>query len=604
MANRPPLFAFIDLSASNIDPDYRNNTLTITGFAEGEVIPSREHNTLWLIGSLWDTYLDFNTLKLADIVDLATSQRWSDDRLSYNVGENVLAGGANVDTFASYMFDGWRIQIDENLLVPAGASPLLVPFATTPGRIWIYVDTSVISNTPPLQPIPVLRVDSVAAGDPPTPSAGELALVGVDVDAAGFVTGNTYPAVEPEREVIYGTRVQRWRGQTFYESTANYKTGATSINASSTSATDPAVQIANVSGGDALTVIGPTTLDTAVADAIQIDGGQAQPTLYVGAALFDPSIEVVGNGSTLTTQAAIYADAAGGRALYAFGTTINPVAQFSNLSSGIACSCTNGDTGIALSVSTNGGTGQAISVSGPSSGTNSAVQIFAGANGSIALRAFGTTSSTVYAIEGVGGSTSGSGVSGRASGDGYGVSCESDTTSPVRAALRVVPQNADPTSPQQGDVLFNSSRGPTGKIRVYTTQWESAHSSARGWVRHWGSTASGTTAGGSGNLSLAQITPEQTGNVLVTATGSLSWAVDNGSTTVSLVDVTSGITLVTQTERAIDTDGVAPNAHSFVIRANRLLPNTTTRTFAVVLTASVGTVDYTNVICSVEGVQD
>lgn len=51
----------------------------------------------------------------------------------------------------------------------------------------------------------------------------------------------------------------------------------------------------------------------------------------------------------------------------------------------------------------------------------------------------------------------------------YAVVCSADTTSPVRAALRIVPQNASPSSPQEGDVYYDSG---THKLCVYNgTTW-------------------------------------------------------------------------------------------------------------------------------------
>jgi hypothetical protein len=58
-----------------------------------------------------------------------------------------------------------------------------------------------------------------------------------------------------------------------------------------------------------------------------------------------------------------------------------------------------------------------------------------------------------------------------------------------------------------------------------------------------------------------------------------------------------------QFERAPDIDGGDGRQRSFIIRGIRALPDTATRTFAVVLEATTGTVTYSNVICSVEGVQ-
>lgn len=61
-------------------------------------------------------------------------------------------------------------------------------------------------------------------------------------------------------------------------------------------------------------------------------------------------------------------------------------------------------------------------------------------------------------LEGVGTGT-GTGVDGTAT-DGYGVKAESDTSSPAKAALRVVPQDNEPSSsPQKGDIFIHSTNG-------------------------------------------------------------------------------------------------------------------------------------------------
>jgi hypothetical protein len=51
---------------------------------------------------------------------------------------------------------------------------------------------------------------------------------------------------------------------------------------------------------------------------------------------------------------------------------------------------------------------------------------------------------------------------------GYPVVCNGDTTAPVRAALRLVPQNADPTTPDTGALYVTSA----GVLKIYNgTAW-------------------------------------------------------------------------------------------------------------------------------------
>lgn len=640
MATRPPFFPLIDLSASNVDFSYPNNPLNVTGFANGVIIPSREHNTLWLLDGLWLTYLDYSSMRLSDSIDVTQNQQWSDDKLAYVVGDSVLVGGADVDTYGTYMFEGWRLQIDEGLLQTVGAKPLLVPFATAPGRIWVYAATTQLNNpAPPLTPVAVIRVESVGVGVAATPVSGELALVGVDIDAAGLVTGNSYPAVEPVREVIYSTTRQRRTGPTDFEALATFIVAvdtAVYIEGSNGAGKDPALdvvggagsaaraqnaslteitlQLANTLGGPALSslgdvdVIGSTTCEDVTADNIVV-GGVAATSLQVDPAVGFPSISVTSNGSTLAAQAAIVIAAAAGRGVYMTAASTASCVDLNNSGSGSCCNVTTTGSGTGVRIDASGGTGTAITALGP---TGAATTTIAATSGHASASTItGTTQSaalvTSYGVRGIGGASSGSGVNGQATGDGYGVVAQSDTTSPIRASLRLVPQSADASSPQQGDVEFNSARGATGKLRAYTTQWESVHSTAKGYVSTWGSVASGSTSGGSGNLSLAQITPEETGDVLVTATGTLAWTVDNANATITVVDVTSSVTLATSIERntdiAVGSVLDANNSRTFSVRGVRTLPNTSTRTFAVVITSNIGTVTYSNVICSVEGVQ-
>jgi hypothetical protein len=202
VAERPSLLPLIDTTLSNVI-DWANTPYWYTGFAPGQVVPSAPHNTLWLLGALWNGYLDYGTVRTDDYLESSVDQRWSTTQLAYNVGDEVITLGAEVDTYVTYYVGGYRIEVDAGLLRPYGALPLLQPGATLPGRLWIYLDYGVITD--PAQPVAAIRVESVAAGVPASPAAGELPLVGVDLNALGVVTGNTYDASDPELGLVYSS---------------------------------------------------------------------------------------------------------------------------------------------------------------------------------------------------------------------------------------------------------------------------------------------------------------------------------------------------------------------------------------------------------------
>ena len=66
------------------------------------------------------------------------------------------------------------------------------------------------------------------------------------------------------------------------------------------------------------------------------------------------------------------------------------------------------------------------------------------------------SSTTGGGLHGIGRGT-GTAVYGQNLGTGYGVTAQADTTTPVRAPLRVVPQDADPSSGADGDITYSST---------------------------------------------------------------------------------------------------------------------------------------------------
>ena len=68
------------------------------------------------------------------------------------------------------------------------------------------------------------------------------------------------------------------------------------------------------------------------------------------------------------------------------------------------------------------------------------------------------------------GTGTGAGVSAVAAGTGYGLIAQADTTTPARSALRLVPQDTDPSSPSAGDIYVHTG---VGRPAFYTgSQWE------------------------------------------------------------------------------------------------------------------------------------
>lgn len=107
------------------------------------------------------------------------------------------------------------------------------------------------------------------------------------------------------------------------------------------------------------------------------------------------------------------------------------------------------------------------------SASSEGVQGVAQNDGAIGVRGFTTVTATagVAAVQGDG-RGDGDAVHGLAD-DGYGVVMESDTTAPKRAAGRMVPQDADPTTAQDGDiyVLDHASGFKPLKIRMSTWKY-------------------------------------------------------------------------------------------------------------------------------------
>jgi len=183
------------------------------------------------------------------------------------------------------------------------------------------------------------------------------------------------------------------------------------------------------------------------------------------------------------------------------------------------------------------------------------VGLYGQANHDDATAILGTTTATASGTSiAVLGSALGDAVGVRGqSQDGYGVVCQADTSSPIRAALRTVPQDDDPSSGAEGDWIYNST---TDEARAYVnSRWQTLMSQQNGYTRAVSAltTATNNNAGVYTDLVTISISapyePKHTGTVMIqagaefgAAGGSIHTAID-----VRLYDDTAGATVWSQT---------------------------------------------------------
>jgi hypothetical protein len=185
---------------------------------------------------------------------------------------------------------------------------------------------------------------------------------------------------------------------------------------------------------------------------------------------------------------------------------------------------------------------------------------------------------------------------------GYGVSISPDSSSPTHAALHLGTQDADPSSPTQGNLFHNSSRG-AGKLRHRAlAAWESVHSSPKGYVFGVSTPATSSSVTTSGDICDVTILPEQTGDVLVVVTGFWKAAADTTTMDILLKDITGSVTIATsQTLVAPDRDGDgADRTVPFEYRMPYTLPSAASRLFRARLNVSA-LVNWYDVLLTVLG---
>jgi hypothetical protein len=173
---------------------------------------------------------------------------------------------------------------------------------------------------------------------------------------------------------------------------------------------------------------------------------------------------------------------AGGFSPSVFGsqTGLNVTGGGTGLSAGIrgvSNSTTAGSHGV---IGEGAGANSGVSgTGGPSSG----VGVEGTAGGALGIGVKGTATSGDGVQGFASGSGSSSGVYGRQSGSGfagffqnvgtgYGLVAEADTTAPVRAAFRIVPQDTAPTTALKGDLYVQTGGSDDGKLKIFNgTAW-------------------------------------------------------------------------------------------------------------------------------------
>lgn len=564
-------------------------------------------NALGKSGGRWDQYLDLVSFRVNTLVDDAIACQVSKLSLTYPTG----AGVANLTpaTYPTIVYGGLHIEVDQAGLSLAALAP--ATFAVN-SRTWIYM-------TIPSAPgsYPTFRSETVALATPAAPIGDELTLVGVDTDGSNVtanVAGDVSDILTLDRPVTFA--------------------GSTTMITVEGSTADPLMVLENTGSGYALDEIDGGIRSTRF---YGVGNADSLPTMTLDPTTGAASLRITDSGGALPNQAALYVthDEGAGISVESTGSALVGIYVENSVGYALAIESPSplGAIHVNLTDAAAGYGIEATSISNKAlyyadmaaSAASTTGAIYAlgnSANAGVAIRGVarwstsagisGETSNAASfdtpAIVGTGGGTSGSGVKGVALGNGYGVIAEGDANNPpARGSLRIVPQLTDATTGQIGDVEFRSD---TGEARLYTQQggssgWRSVHTSSRGYVWAFGAKQSGgpISGGTTGWIGDATIYPVQTGNVLVTVTGTLDFASAHDAVEIQLRELNAGLI---GTAQVVSSDGTGGGAGQFLpltLQAIFTLPDTSSRTFQVLIDSTVGTFDYDNVIVSVQGIQ-
>lgn len=513
MATRPTRYPLHDVNDSNSAtlPD----AFTSDGYPGNSIADAKSVNALLRSNAQWVQFNDFTIIRADLIANEATPRRLSSGGLTYPLAAGLGPHSPIISGYPpTYMLRANVITFDIPFCVDAGLDP--ITFQATQ-RTWIYCSFD-----------GVVRIDIVPLATAATPAFNEFVVIGVDTDATNITAIVT--SSSPLYELHYS-------GPVFQFDTALLAVDFGALMLSASEAT-----------------IGSAT--------------GANPSLTVNpAAAGVPTASIVGNGS-----AAALGITGGGHYGITATSTGNSRPTVSGMSSGTTPALygqnTNGVSGDGVYGQSGLGAGAGVrgvsgniteaGVLGESAALASAAAVEGRAKHPSAfgvvghLDAAATSSST--AVVGFG-SADGQGVRGFGV-NGYGVVAQSAFAGPVRAAMRVVPQNADPSTADTGAIYPNSTRGNV--FRHYNgSQWRSVHSSAKGMVFGYATAADGSSVASTGDILDVTITAEELGVVELLVMGTLAPDTDGTRTTVLFKDITNGATVTSKNYAAYDSDGGA-----------------------------------------------
>lgn len=441
-----------------------------------------------------------------------------------------------------------------------------------------------------------VEYQEVPTGDPtPTPTAGYINVWMVQTDGAEITAADVMIPTVPTVKSLRAT------GTVNVDGLLTAEAGLV-VTASGANITG------NVTCNDNLTVLGNTQLGNAAGDTLTVPATST----------FQSAVTVSAGGVDVTGEVEVTSSDATAAAVYGNNTSSGPgVRGLSGTSYGVLGSSGGSTGGVHGNNSATGpgvsGVGGATSgpgVSGTASAANSPGVQGTGAAAASSHGVSGVATNTgsygVFGTTAAAATTSAAGVRAEGLGDAPALSAvaasgnaarlESDTSSPARAPLVIVPQDTDASTTQVGSLAVNSSR--FNKIRHHDgSNYLSVHSSAKGHVDGWAE-ASDSSGTSSGNIAAVTIVAEEVGTVLIEATGAFSMTNASYTFDITIYDVTESATVRSVTVPV----AVASELTTQVVRAMYTLPDAGSRQFCIQLDGNTNTLTWSAVVLSVRGV--
>lgn len=534
MSRRPdryPLHDTNEVNSSSLPTIY-----SLNGFPPNSVASAQATNALLGRGGNWDQYNDRTLVRCDNIHSSSTAYRLTSDHLDYE----LAAGRADMVPTAFtpvYIFRGDIFRFDAAFTTDAGLNTISFEASKT---TWIYCDAD-----------GGVRIEAVALAAPPSPDADEFVVIGVSTDATDIVDIDTSGA--PAYELHF--------------------TGPKVLVDVNFDVNGAIVTTGNITCGGNLDMT-----NGSISNATTIGATDITCTSIVAA---NAAVTISATSTNVTAAAILGTNNSGGTGVRGTANGVLPAVWGVN-GTGPGVKGNGGSAGAGVE-----GLATATLVPGVL-GTGAAA---ADSHGVVGV-AVNTSSHGVAGTTAAAATTSAAGVRADALGDGVALSAvavngnagrfETDTSSPTRAPVVIVAVDADPSTTQPGSLYPNSTRG---KWRTHLgIQYESFHSSPKGHLFGVSSVSTSSNTTTSGDIGDITITPEQTGDVIITVTGSwLAPTTDDDTTlTVLLKDITGAVTVATsQAFITIDRDAEAGTTRHmpFMYRFPYTLPSAASRVF-------------------------